>query len=442
MFGNNLDNSFLNLKTALLKAGLSDKSYTFLLADEENNQLIAHNINKKFNAASIMKLITTSAALDVLGPNFKWETKLILNEIPKKNYTGNIIIKGSGDPFFLIKDLRKLLRTLKVLGIKNISGDFVLDNSIFNLKKFDRGKFDGKPFEPYNVGPDALLLNFFSSEVVFSSSLSSKIKLDIFPPAKKNIKVRLQPTNKACKYSKINPKKSSENIVFIGYIGKCDYLKKNFALYEAKDYWVSSLYFLFDELNIKFSGNIIYGKSPKINNLTFVHKSKPLSDIIKSINKYSNNVMAENLYHTLALNIEDKKNKTINSKDLINQYLKNNTRSYDFFIENGSGLSRKTKLTSNLIVNLLYSHYKKFTFPEFFTSLPIAGLDGTLSEDEFFLREDKSYRFKTGSLNNVRAMAGIIIEHNKKPFFLCYIINHKKAEIAKNLINNFISGHL
>ena len=442
MFGNNLDNSFLNLKTALLKAGLSDKSYTFLLADEENNQLIAHNINKKFNAASIMKLITTSAALDVLGPNFKWETKLILNEIPKKNYTGNIIIKGSGDPFFLIKDLRKLLRTLKVLGIKNISGDFVLDNSIFNLKKFDRGKFDGKPFEPYNVGPDALLLNFFSSEVVFSSSLSSKIKLDIFPPAKKNIKVRLQPTNKACKYSKINPKKSSENIVFIGYIGKCDYLKKNFALYEAKDYLVSSLYFLFDELNIKFSGNIIYGKSPKINNLTFVHKSKPLSDIIKSINKYSNNVMAENLYHTLALNIEDKKNKTINSKDLINQYLKNNTRSYDFFIENGSGLSRKTKLTSNLIVNLLYSHYKKFTFPEFFTSLPIAGLDGTLSEDEFFLREDKSYRFKTGSLNNVRAMAGIIIEHNKKPFFLCYIINHKKAEIAKNLINNFISGHL
>ena len=82
-----------------------------------------------------MKLITTSAALDLLGPNYKWETKLLLSDAPKENYTGDIFIKGSGDPFFLIKDLRNLLRTLKVLGIKNISGNFVLDNSIFALKK-------------------------------------------------------------------------------------------------------------------------------------------------------------------------------------------------------------------------------------------------------------------------------------------------------------------
>ena len=118
-----------------------------------------------------------------------------------------------------------------------------------------------------------MLLNFFSSEVVFSSSQYSKIKINIFPPAKKNIRVRLQPTNKACKYSKINPKKSSHNIVFLGYIGKCSYLKKNFALYDAKEYWASSLFFLLDELDIKFSGNIIYGKSPIDSELKFVHKS-------------------------------------------------------------------------------------------------------------------------------------------------------------------------
>ena len=101
--------------------------------------------------------------------------------------------------------------------------------------------------------PRAEFLKAIAALSVFSSSPSSKIKLDIFPPPKKNIKVRLQPTNKACKYSKINPKKSSNNIVFLGYIGKCSYLKKNFALYDAKDYWVSSLVFLLNELNIKFS---------------------------------------------------------------------------------------------------------------------------------------------------------------------------------------------
>ena len=95
---------------------------------------------------------------------------------------------------------------MKVLGIKNISGDFVLDNSIFALKKFDRGKFDGKPLEPYNVGPDGLLLNFFSSEAVFSSSPSSKIKLDIFPPQKKISKLDCNPLINHVEYSKINPK--------------------------------------------------------------------------------------------------------------------------------------------------------------------------------------------------------------------------------------------
>ena len=135
MYGNNLDDSFLNLKKVLTKAGVPENSYTFMLADEKNIQLISHNVNKQFNAASIMKLITTSAALDMLGPNFKWETKLILNDSPQKNYTNNISIKGSGDPFFLLKDLRDLLRILKVLGIKNISGDIVLDNTVFNLKK-------------------------------------------------------------------------------------------------------------------------------------------------------------------------------------------------------------------------------------------------------------------------------------------------------------------
>ena len=109
---------------------------------------------------------------------------------------------------------------------------------------------------------------------------------------------------------------------------------------------MSSLIFLLNELDIKFSGNIVYGKSTTDSELKLVHKSKPLSDIIKLINKYSNNVMAENLYHTLASNIKGKSNAIKNSKDLINLYLKDNTKSYDFFIDNSSGLSRKTKLTT------------------------------------------------------------------------------------------------
>ena len=85
LYGNSIDDSFSNLKKALNKLCFTRLVY-ILLADEQNNPVIAHNVNKQFNPASIMKLITTSAALDLLGPNYKWETKLLLSDALNKIY--------------------------------------------------------------------------------------------------------------------------------------------------------------------------------------------------------------------------------------------------------------------------------------------------------------------------------------------------------------------
>ncbi|MGB9194295.1 MAG: D-alanyl-D-alanine carboxypeptidase, partial [Azonexus sp.] len=122
--------------------------------------LVAHNAAQAMNPASVMKLVTTYAALDLLGPAWTWKTTAWV-DIAAVNgvLSGNLYLKGSGDPRFAIEHLWGLLRQLRVRGIQQINGDVVLDRTVFDVPAIDPGAFDDKPMRPYNVGPDGLLIN-------------------------------------------------------------------------------------------------------------------------------------------------------------------------------------------------------------------------------------------------------------------------------------------
>ncbi|MDP3138697.1 MAG: D-alanyl-D-alanine carboxypeptidase, partial [Burkholderiaceae bacterium] len=127
--------------------------------------LISHNATQPMNPASVMKLVTTYAALDLLGPAFTWKTGAWVDNVAPSatvngNLSGNLYLKGSGDPRFAIEHLSSLLRQLRVRGIRHIAGDIVLDRSVFSVPSLTPGAFDDKPMRPYNVGPDGLLINF------------------------------------------------------------------------------------------------------------------------------------------------------------------------------------------------------------------------------------------------------------------------------------------
>jgi D-alanyl-D-alanine carboxypeptidase len=123
--------------------------------------LVAHNAAQAMNPASVMKLVTTYAALDLLGPAWTWKTTAWTEAAAVDGIlSGNLYLKGSGDPRFAIEHLASLLRQLQVRGIRHIAGDVVLDRSAFDVPAIDPGAFDDKPMRPYNVGPDALLINF------------------------------------------------------------------------------------------------------------------------------------------------------------------------------------------------------------------------------------------------------------------------------------------
>ncbi|MBZ0094917.1 MAG: D-alanyl-D-alanine carboxypeptidase, partial [Sulfuricella sp.] len=147
---------------ALREAGIPAASVGVFVQDvSARKPLIAHRANQSMSPASIMKLVTTYAGLELLGPAYTWKTEVLTGgAVAGDILTGDLIVKGYGDPALTLESFWSLLRDVRGLGIREIHGDLVLDNSYFQANGGDPGSFDNEPFRPYNVMPEALLVNF------------------------------------------------------------------------------------------------------------------------------------------------------------------------------------------------------------------------------------------------------------------------------------------
>jgi D-alanyl-D-alanine carboxypeptidase/D-alanyl-D-alanine-endopeptidase (penicillin-binding protein 4) len=145
---------------------------------------LQHQAEVPRNPASLMKLVTTSAALDLLGPAFTWRTPVYLEgQLRGDVWQGQVYLKGSGDPKLGVEQLWLLLRRLQGMGIRQIKGDIVLDRSVFALPPHDPASFDGEPLRPYNAAPDALLLNYKSLLIQFVPDPAHKVaRVHVEPP--------------------------------------------------------------------------------------------------------------------------------------------------------------------------------------------------------------------------------------------------------------------
>ena len=146
--------------------------------------LFASNANTPFSPASTMKLVTSNAALELLGPTFTWKTKAFADGVQTGDVlSGDLIIKGSGDPKLVMESFWLFLRRIRAKGIREIRGRVLLDRSIFENAAYDPAAFDGDPMKPYNVGPDALLLNFKAMTFRFiPDEVASAVQVQVDPP--------------------------------------------------------------------------------------------------------------------------------------------------------------------------------------------------------------------------------------------------------------------
>ncbi len=404
--------------------------------------LLTLNADKAMNPASVMKLFTTYAGLELLGPAYAWKTEVYAaGEIRNGALLGDLVLKGGGDPKLTVERFWLLLKQLRERGLSTLKGDLILDKTFFDNVPFDAAKFDGEPLKAYNVGPDALLLNFNTVRFNFAPSVNGK-SVSISPdvrPAQLEIVSRMKLIDAPCgdwrehivlDVQAITP--IQLKVSFTGnYPKSCGERAWSLSLLDHARFVGGVFASLWKEVGGSWQGAVKIQATPAGAQLLASTESPALSEVIRDINKFSNNVMARQLFLTLSAEKMLPPANAARSADIIKEWLnKKGIVAPELVLENGSGLSRIERTSAATLTALLDAAFKSSVMPEFMASMPLLGVDGTLRSR---LRNGRSdpvagqAHIKGGTLNDSRAMAGYVLDANSRRWVVVMIVNHPNA---------------
>lgn len=401
--------------------------------------LVSFNADKPFHPASTMKLVTAYAALELLGPAYVWKTTAYATgEQAGDVLSGDLVIKGSGDPKLVLENMWLFLRQIRAAGIREIRGDLVLDRSLFQEIWRDPSAFDGEPLKPYNASPDALLLNYKSLRVRFSPDEAGKI-----------IKVALDPM--LADYAVAGPVPATakcgkwKNGLTVRFEDGGAHVDGEYAIDCGEQVWLLHPYQMSDtrffgsvfrqlwrELGGKFDGNVRNGRLPLGARPIAEWTSPPLAEVIRDVNKFSNNVMARQLLLTLAALTFNQPATSERGALAVKNWLAAKGIPVDgMVIDNGSGLSRDERVTAATMGRLLAAAFAAPVMPEMLSSLPVAGVDGTMKQRLKEVGVFGRAHIKTGAVKDVRAIAGYVLAASGRRYLVVSMINHPNADRSR-----------
>ncbi len=432
-------------RQALQRAGIPTDAVAVVIHEiGGTSPALLWRADEPMNPASVMKLPTTMAALERLGPAFTWTTPLWLTGPVKDGVLdGNLVIQGRGDPKLVIERLWLALRKLRQMGVREIRGDIVLDGRAFALQPGNPGEFDGEALRPYNALPAALLLNFRSSIFSFVPDPAAgvaRVTVDTpLAPADIERSVPLAPAGTPCGDWRGLLKASfdARRVRFGGpYPAACGEQSWPVADAQPATYDARLLTGLWQELGGTLGGRVREGSAPTDQPPTLELRSPALAEVVRDINKFSNNVMAQQLLLTLALQAPlpgtppGTPVTAEAARDWLAAWLAERTGPLDaaVVVDNGSGLSRLSRLPARRLARLLQQTADGPLFGELMASLPISGQDGTLRR----LRGPSGRaQLKTGTLRDVAALAGYVLSDSGRRYVFVAMINHPQAGAAR-----------
>ncbi len=434
---------------ALNQAGVPLENVAVVVQAVDSEQAsLQHNPGKSLNPASVMKLLTSKAALDLLGPNYRWKTEIYYDgSLSQGVLSGNLIIKGYGDPQFNTADFWRLLYSIKQAGISHINGNLILDKSHFAAPQQQRANFDNEIWRAYNAQPSALLVNGRHTRFIFSRSSSEKnavaISADMALPQIEIVNnMRLLPG--ACRdwrnhmqYSVgIEQTSAAEPIKTITFSGSfaadCEEKVLELSLFNDEQYAYYSFKQLWQALGGQFSGQLQVKARPNQAIKLLEQRSETLSQVLPEMNKWSNNLMARQLLLTMAAEKMAVPASEADGASAIKNWFNSQQLGADtLVVENGSGLSRIERLSAEQLARMLVQAYLSPTMPEFMSSLPVLALDGTLMKRLKDSPAAKRAHLKTGSLDGVSAIAGYLLDKQNRRQVLVMLVNHEKAWASK-----------
>jgi D-alanyl-D-alanine carboxypeptidase/D-alanyl-D-alanine-endopeptidase (penicillin-binding protein 4) len=454
---------------ALRQAGIPTDALSVVIAPADQPQAprLRHLADTPRQPASVIKLVTTFAGLDLLGPDFSWPTPVWLTgPIQQGVLRGDLVIQGQGDPSLVLERLWLLLHKVKGLGVQRIEGNIVLDNSAFELPAKDPAAFDGEPLRPYNAAPEALLINFRAFSLSFTPDTEAGVaRVQMDPPlwgVRVPATVPLGDAASPCVDYRAALKadfSDPQQVRLAGtFAAACGEKVWPVAYPDPMSYSARAVEGLWRSLGGQLSGQVVAGRAPMAAP-RFVLQSPPLAAVIRDINKFSNNVMAQQLFLTLGRahaeaarpqsarragrqnppTLDDASRPAASferSRATLQRWWHQRIGSKDLpDIDNGSGLSRSSRISAHALAELLHQAYRSPYLAELMASLPITGVDGTLKRSQ---ANTANAHLKTGSLRGVVSRAGYVHSDSGQTLCLVAIINHERAQAARPALDALV----
>ena len=430
----------LAVANAVRAAKLPASSVGFFVQDvTATKPALVLNPDKPMNPASVMKLVTTYSGLELLGPSHVWKTGFYSTGALRGDVLeGDLIIRGGGDPKLSQEQLWLALKAVRARGVRDIRGNIVLDRTAFDASGFDSSKFDGDPLRAYNAGPDALLINFKALALTFTPDENAGAVTISVEPRGLPVRVGVNLTKGACAEFRAYPVKAKVDASGIQLSGNYS------AACGVKTWWLhpfemthvqyasAVIRHLWIDTGGVLSGDVRDGALPAAGaapaRLLYEADSPSLAEITRDINKYSNNVMARQLFLSLSGELLKSAANAERSARAIKTWLAEKRIGGDeLVIENGSGLSRIERISAGALGRMLVAAFKSPVMPEFVSSMPLVAYDGTMRRRLKTRDIAGQAHIKTGSLNDVRSIGGYVLAASGRRYAVVFMVNHGNA---------------
>lgn len=427
------------VQAALARAAIPASSVAVVVEPVEGGApLVAHRASVAMKPASVMKVVTSYAALDLLGPAFTFHTDfLVRGELANGVLQGDLVIRGGGDPKLTYERLWQAAHELRARGLREIRGEVIVDRGYFAAASHDPAKFDREPRRAYNAGPDALLVNF--QAVIFKFIPGPGGIRVIGEPDLPNVEIasQLKPTDEPCAAWRRRLRHDIvENglvatVVFSGsYPRACGERAWPLTLFDAPRYAESVWRWAWSEAGGVLRGHMRAGATPTDAALFFRHESGPLADLVHDMNKFSNNVMARHLFLALSAEKGTGAGEERASARIVREWLAaKGIAAPELVIENGSGLSREERASAATIAAVLRSAWTSPFMPELASSFPVLATDGTF-RSHTSAAAGRAH-LKGGTLEGVQNVAGYVLDARGKRWIVVMFVNHANAHAAQ-----------
>ncbi|WP_144326844.1 D-alanyl-D-alanine carboxypeptidase/D-alanyl-D-alanine endopeptidase [Tepidimonas aquatica] len=431
---------------ALRRARLPPSALALVVAEATpGGRVVAmHRGAEPVNPASVMKLVTSAAALDLLGPAWTWRTRVYTDGVlaPDGTLRGHLYLRGGGDPKLVAERLWLLLRRVRGLGIARIEGDIVLDRRAFALPPHDPAAFDGEPLRPYNVGPDALLLNYGAQVLTFTPDPAAGVaRVHVEPPlagvtVPGSVPLAEGPCDDWRAALRADWSDARAPRLQGRYPTACG--EQVWALaHPQPEQWAARVVAgTWAAVGGALAGTVRDGEVPPAATPRLSWASPPLAEVVRDLNKASQNVMAQHVLLALAWvgSDPDGAPATFEAARATLRRWWTQRLGADVpppQVDNGAGLSRTARITPVALARLLQWGCAQPWAADWVAALPHLGMDGTLAR---WPALGVAAQLKSGSLADVQALAGYVLGPAGQRRVVVAVLNHPQAGAGRDAL--------